>query len=141
MVRLIKKTVLATSIAVLPFMATGEVLTYTENTNSNNELAVGYPLPVPVDSMTPVNGFRSYDFLKSHHEAMALTNAEMTSVQVGTTHNGREIIAYRFGDADTTDLDGLNEPAFLVNGTIHAREWQSPEVVTELIEQIIERKG
>ncbi len=141
MVRLIKKTVLASSIALLPFAASGEVLTYTENTNSNTELAVGYPLPVPVDSMTAVSGFRSYEFLKSHHQALALANAEMTSVQVGTTHNGREIIAYRFGDDNNTDLDGVTEPAFLVNGTIHAREWQSPEVVTELMEQIIERKS
>ena len=141
MVRLIKKAALAVSVAVLPFAVSSEVLTYTENTNSNTELAVGYPLPVPVDSMTAVSGFRSYDFLKSHHEALALANAEMSSIQVGSTRNGREIIAYQFGDADAVDADGLNEPAFLVNGTIHAREWQSPEVVTELIEQIIERKA
>ncbi|NVJ64901.1 MAG: GlyGly-CTERM sorting domain-containing protein [Gammaproteobacteria bacterium] len=141
MVRLIKKAALAVSVALLPFAVSSEVLTYTENTNSNTELAVGYPLPVPVDSMTAVSGFRSYDFLKSHHEALALANAEMSSIQVGSTRNGREIIAYQFGDADAIDADGLNEPAFLVNGTIHAREWQSPEVVTELIEQIIERKA
>ncbi len=141
MVGLIKKTAIATSIALIPFVASSEVLTYTENTNSNTELAIGYPLPIPVDSMTAVNGFRSYDFLKSHHEALALANAEMRSVTIGTTHNGRDIIAYQFGDSDNIDTDGLIEPAFLVNGTIHAREWQSPEVVTELMEQIIERKN
>ncbi len=145
MVRLIKRSIVTISVVAVLAMAgltaNAEVLTYTENTNSANEMALGYPVPVPVDSMTAINGFRSYNFLKSHHEALALTHAEMTSIKVGTTHNGRDILAYQFGDANNTDVDGLVEPAFLVNGTIHAREWQSPEVVTELIEQIIERKA
>ncbi|MRX28733.1 M14 family zinc carboxypeptidase [Kangiella sp. HZ709] len=140
MVKIIKKSAIACLAALLPFSVSSEVLTYTENTNSNTQIAFGYPLPIPIDSMTAVNGFRSYEFLKAHHESLAMLNPEMTSIQVGTTHNNREIIAYQFGDANNVDSDGLIEPAFLINGTIHAREWQSPEVVTELIEQILERK-
>ncbi|WP_251358976.1 M14 family zinc carboxypeptidase [Kangiella sp. TOML190] len=139
--KIIQKSLLALSTALLPFAASSEVLTYTESTNSNTEMAIGYPVPIPVDSMMAINGFRSYDSLKAHHQGLALLHPEMSSIKVGDTANGREILAYQFGDTNNTDADGLTEPAFLVNGTIHAREWQSPEVVTELIEQLMERKA
>jgi hypothetical protein len=117
-----------------------EVLSYTENTNSSNQLAIGYPVPIPVDSLTGVDGFRTYDSLHSQHQALAVTHPEVRSSVVGKTHNDRDIYAYRFGDSDNQTNDGRPEPAFLVNGTIHAREWQSPEVVTELMEQLTEKK-
>ncbi len=118
-----------------------EVLSYTENTNSSNQLAIGYPVPIPVDSLTGVDGFRTYDSLHSQHQALAVTHPEVRSSVVGQTHNNRDIYAYRFGDSDNQTNDGRTEPAFLVNGTIHAREWQSPEVVTELMEQLTEKKN
>ncbi|MCG8432783.1 MAG: hypothetical protein MJA83_01980 [Gammaproteobacteria bacterium] len=117
-----------------------EILTYTENTDSANQGSLGYPVPIPVASLTAVDGFRAYDELKAQHEALALANEQMRSIKTGDTLNGREILTYQFGDSDTTTFEGFTEPAFLINGTIHAREWQSPEVVTELIEQLIEQQ-
>lgn len=122
------------------FNVNAEVLNYTENTNSNNQLAIGYPVPIPVDSLTGVDGFRTYDSLHSQHQALALSNEQIRSSVIGTTRNNRDIYVYRFGDSDNQTLDGQTEPAFLINGTIHAREWQSPEVVTELMEQLAEGK-
>ncbi|GAA0202759.1 hypothetical protein GCM10009123_07500 [Kangiella japonica] len=129
------------ALIMAPSSGQTEVLNYTENTNSSNQLAIGYPVPVPVDSLTAVDGFRSYDSLHSQHQSLAVTHAEIRSSVVGQTHNGRDIYAYRFGDSDNLTNTGLTEPAFLVNGTIHAREWQSPEVVTELMEQLAEKKA
>ena len=127
--------------ALFSSVATAEVLNYTENTNSSNQLAIGYPLPIPVDSLTAVDGFRTYDSLHSQHQALAISNAEVRSSVVGQTHANRDIYAYRFSDTNSQTLDGQSEPAFLINGTIHAREWQSPEVVTELMEQLVENKN
>ena len=50
----------------------GVVLTYTENDNSGNNVALGYPVPVPVDSLTAVDGFRSYDSLHAQHQFLSL---------------------------------------------------------------------
>ncbi|WP_223671154.1 M14 family zinc carboxypeptidase [Kangiella shandongensis] len=121
--------------------ASAEVLTYTENTNSSNELAIGYPVPEPINSLAAVDGFRSYDSLHSQHQSLAINHAEVRSSIVGQTHNNRDIFAYRFGDGDTQTIGGQREPAFLINGGIHAREWQSPEAVTELMEQLVEGKN
>jgi hypothetical protein len=38
------------------------------------------------------------------------------------------------GDDDLLTIDGLPESATLTNGGIHAREWQTPEVVTGILE-------
>ena len=122
-------------------VASGEVLNYTENSSSSNQLAIGYPVPTPIDSLTAVDGFRTYDSLHSQHQSLAITHAEVRSSVIGQTHNNRDIYVYRFGDSDNQTNDGLTESAFLINGTIHAREWQSPEVVTELMEQLTEKKS
>ena len=53
---------------------------------------------------------------------------------VGLTRTGRTIWAYRLGDDDLLTVEGLPEPATLTNGGIHAREWQSPETVTGIME-------
>lgn len=118
-----------------------QILTYTENTNSDTELAVGYPIPVPVDSLTQVDGFRLYNSLFAQHQSLWLNNAEVSGSVVGTTHRGREIWAYVLGDADAITVDGEPEPAVLINGGIHAREWASPEVVTALYETLVENKS
>jgi hypothetical protein len=104
---------------------------------SGGGLVLGYPVPQPIESQTPVAGFRSYASLHARHQALALQNADMEAIQVGQTFNGRPIWAYRLSDPDGLTIDGENEPAFLINGGIHAREWQSPEVTTAIIEQLI----
>ena len=136
-----KKSLLIALGCSLSLSVSSETLFYTENTNSSSQMALGYPVPIPVDSMTPVDGFRSYASLHAQHQALAMLHPEMQSHIVGQTSNGRNIFAYTFGDTDNQTFESLSEPAFLINGTIHAREWQSPEVVTELIEQLMEQKN
>ena len=119
-----------------------QILSYTESTNSDTELALGYPVPVPVDSLTAVAGFRRYASLHAQHQDLLFNNADVVTGQVvGTTRQGRDIWAYRIGDPDTVSANGRTEAAVLINGGIHAREWQSPEVVTELFEQLVEGKN
>jgi len=59
---------------------------------------------------------------------------------IGQTVNGRDIWAYSLSDSDATTLDGSLEGAALLNGGIHAREWQSPEAMTGLFEYMAENQ-
>lgn len=101
-----------------------------------DKIALGYPVPIPVDTPLPFDGFRTYAGLHARHEDLAATTPWVHQVQVGTTHMGRTIWAYRLGDEDHLTVEGLPEPATLTNGGIHAREWQSPETVTGILELI-----
>ena len=128
---------------VNPFEAgCGDVmLTYTESDNTGNNVALGYPVPIPVDSLTPVAGFRTYDSLFARHQSLLMDHDEVHGEIVGRTVADREIWAYRLGDLDTTTAEGFSEGAVLVNGGIHAREWQTPEAVTGLMEAMVEGKA
>ncbi|MDZ4814574.1 MAG: M14 family zinc carboxypeptidase [Pseudomonadota bacterium] len=107
----------------------------TTATNANdNLLALGYAVPIPVDTPLPFDGFRSYSGLHTRHQDLVGTTELAHAHVVGTTRAGRSVWAYRLGDADRTTVWGLPEPATLTNGGIHAREWQSPEVVTGVME-------
>ena len=106
-----------------------------------NNVALGYPVPIPVDSLTPVDGFRTYDSLFARHQSLLMDHDEVHGEIVGRTAADREIWAYRLGDLDTTTAEGFAEGAVLVNGGIHAREWQTPEAVTGLMEAIVEGKA
>ncbi len=99
-----------------------------------DEIALGYPVPIPVDTSTPFDGFRTYAGLHMRHQDLAATTPWVHPEAIGSTRSGRTIWAYRLGDADLKTVDGLPEPATLTNGGIHAREWQSPEVVTGILE-------
>jgi len=100
------------------------------------KIALGYPVPIPVDTPEPFDGFRTYAGLHMRHQDLAVTTPYVHPEQVGVTHHGRTIWAYRLGDDDLLTVDGLPEPATLTNGGIHAREWQTPEVVTGILELI-----
>jgi hypothetical protein len=102
--------------------------------DDNSKIALGYPLPVPVDTPLPFDGFRSYAGLHMRHQDLALTTPWVQPVEVGATQQGRPIWLYRLGDADLETAYGFPEHAMLTNGGIHAREWQSPEVATGIIE-------
>jgi hypothetical protein len=117
------------------------MLTYTESDNTGSNVAIGYPVPVPVDSLTPVAGFRTWDSLHARHQALDATFEFVTGTVVGRTISGREIWAYVIGDADQLTADGRPEPAVLLNGGIHAREWQSPEAVTGVFERLVDMAG
>jgi hypothetical protein len=117
------------------------VFTYTENDNLGTDIALGYPPPVPVASMTAVAGFREYDSLFAQHQALLTLNDEVEGEVVGQTLAGHDIWAYAVGDADATTAEGFPEAAVLVNGGIHAREWQTPEAVTALFETLVAEKA
>ena len=99
-----------------------------------DRIALGYPVPIPVDTPLPFDGFRSYSGLHARHQDLANTTDWAHAVELGQTRMGRTIWAYQLGDEDRTTAYGLPEHAMLTNGGIHAREWQSPEVATGIIE-------
>ncbi len=102
--------------------------------SASNEIALGYPVPIPVDTPLPFDGFRTYAGLNMRHQDLAVSTDYVHPEQIGTTFAGRPIWAYRLGDDDKLTIDGLPEPATLTNGGTHAREWQTPEVVTGILE-------
>ena len=99
-----------------------------------NKIALGYPVPIPVDTPLPFDGFRTYAGLHMRHQDLVASTPWVHPEQIGLTRHGRTIWAYRLGDDDLLTIDGLPEPATLTNGGIHAREWQSPETVTGIME-------
>jgi hypothetical protein len=103
---------------------------YTENDNSGNNIALGYSVPLPIDSLTPVDGFRSYNSLDLRHKQLAEQASWLTSLNLGVTFNNLTIWGYQISDNDNTTVSGAIEGSALINGGIHAREWQSPEAVT-----------
>lgn len=112
----------------------------TNTTRNDDFLALGYPVPIPVETPLPFDGFRSYAGLHMRHQDLVATTGLAQAHTIGSTRAGRTIWAYRIGDADTTTVWGLPEPATLTNGGIHAREWQSPEAVTGIME-LLTAKG
>jgi len=128
------------SLAILLFSSSqinAQVLTeWVENktTFENDKIALGYPVPIPVDTPLPFDGFRTYAGLHMRHQDLVASTPWVHQERVGQTRNGRIIYAYRLGDDDLLTVDGLPEPAMLTNGGIHAREWQTPEVVTGIME-------
>jgi hypothetical protein len=116
------------------------VYTYTQSEDAGTNIALGFTPPVPVDSLTPVDGFRTYATLHARHQALMNAHDEVAGQVVGDTVAGRSIWAYIVGDADAATADGLPEAAVMVNGGIHAREWQTPEAATAVLETLADRK-
>lgn len=112
------------------------IFTYTELFQGVNQIALGYPVPVPVDSLTPIDGFRNYSSLKARHQQMATDADFIQGHIIGQTIEGEDIWMYTVSDSDDDTLSGAVEASTLINGGIHAREWQSPEAVTGFIEQL-----
>lgn len=118
--------------------AAAQLLTYTENETGERQFALGYPVPLPQASQTAGDGFRAYPSLTARLQDLALTHEDLRADLVGRTAAGREIWAYRAGDADSLSRDGRAEAAVLQNGGIHAREWASPEVVAGIVERLMQ---
>ena len=102
--------------------------------SDNTKIALGYPVPIPVDTPLPFAGFRTYAGLHARHQDLAATTDRVHAMEIGRTRNSRPIWLYQLGDANRETVRGLPEQAMLTNGGIHAREWQSPEVATGIIE-------
>ncbi|MES0873966.1 M14 family zinc carboxypeptidase [Sinimarinibacterium thermocellulolyticum] len=115
------------------------VLVLTEDEFGENRVPLGYPVPTVRDDPQPGDGFRSYAALQTRLAMLAAGNPDLRSNLVGRSREQRDIVAWTLGDADDTTPTGTPESAALINGTIHAREWASPEVVVGLIERFAER--
>jgi len=102
--------------------------------NDTASIALGYPVPLPIDTPLPFDGFRSYAGLHARHQDLAIITPWVHPVALGETHQGRTIWLYQLGDPDLVTASGTAEHAMVTNGGIHAREWQSPEVSTGIIE-------
>jgi len=112
------------------------IQTYTQTQTGANLRPLGYRVPIPVQSLTPVDGFRTYDSLNARLQALALESADVAAHQVGTTLGGRPMWAYVVSSEGSTDAEGRAKPAFFINATTHAREWAVPEVSVGLIEHM-----
>ncbi len=105
-------------------------------TEQNGTLGLGYPVPIPVDTSEPFDGFRTYAGLHSKHQQITAENPNITAHIIGQTLSGHDIWAYRLSDEDGLTRYGIPEGGMLINGGIHAREWQSPETTTAIMELI-----
>ena len=110
-------------------------------TEGPGRLGLGYPVPVPVDTPLPFDGFRSYAGLHARHQDLDIMHDSVSSTIVGQTRKGRDIWAYRLGRGGNQTFEGLPRGALQFTGGIHAREWQSPEAVTGLMELLAEEQG
>ena len=103
-------------------------------TEENSTLGLGYPVPIPVDTPVPFDGFRTYAGLFAKHQMIEVENDYVTGHIIGETVNERDIWAYVLSDENNYTKYGVKEGVMMVNGNIHAREWQSPEVLTGIME-------
>lgn len=132
------RVVLAACFALAAFGAPAQTLsTYTQTETGPNRLPYGLPVPEPVDSLTPVDGFRRYQSLDARLQGLALDSTDLSAHDVGRTTNARPLWAYVVGDEDGVDVEGRPEAAFFINATTHAREWAAPEVSTGTIERLL----
>lgn len=113
------------------------VQTYTENQTGNDLRPLGYPVPQPIASLTPVAGFRQYTSLQARLLALADESPVLSAHDVGRTANNRTVWAYVVGSAGDADVEGRSKPAFFINASTHAREWAAPEVSTYLVERMV----
>ena len=109
---------------------------YTNTETGSLSIPLGFDVPIPIDSLTPVTGFRSYDSLNLRHQQLSLSSEFFTQQQVGQTYRQLPIWAYEVGDADNLTQSGESEASALINGGIHAREWQTPEALTGYMEYL-----
>ena len=102
---------------------------YSENQSSEDRIALGFPVPEPVASSTPLAGFRRYDSLIGALSLKALQRDDFERREIGRSQKDRPIYAFRFG---------LSERAVMLQvGGLHAREWASPEAVAGIAEALL----
>ena len=136
----LKPALLGFALLTASSLLRAEILTYTHlDSTCSGCRPLGYPVPLPAESLSPGAYFRSYDRLQDHLSALALAQPDIQRVEIGQSVADRPIYAYLLGDPDSTTTEGLiPEAAVLQNGGIHAREWGTPELVAGIIEQLAE---
>ena len=136
-----KKTInaLLAALGSIPLLAPvleAAEFTYTESDSSGSNIALGYPAPEPQATTEAGAWFREYAYMHAVHQSLALDHDFISAHVVGETWKNADIWAYRFGDADDITVDGTPEGSVLINGGIHAREWQAQEATTGLMEYL-----
>lgn len=127
---------LAALTAASPTLAQ-RVISYTESAGGANSIVYGLPVPTPIDSLTPVDGFRSYAALEARLQALALASDDLSAHDIGRSANGRVQWAYVASSENALDVDGRPKAAFFINATTHAREWGAPEVAAGTLERLV----
>jgi hypothetical protein len=127
--------------AMMAFTANAaDVFTYTKDQTDSFNIPLGYTVPIPVDSLSAIDGFRTYSSLNARHQQL-VSEADFIKGQIiGQTFKGENIWAYTISDSDGETKSGAREATTLINGGIHAREWQSPEAVTGFMETLFEQR-
>ena len=120
--------------------AMAQVFTYTELIRSENQIPLGYPVPVPVNSLLPIDGYRTYNSLDMRHQQLTDLSPFIQRVQLGQTIENRPIWSYLISNSDQQTVSGASKGSAVINGGIHAREWQSPEAVTGFIETLFDQQ-
>ena len=128
---------LACAVGIAGTAAAQQIRTYTQTETGPTLLTYGLPVPRPIESLTPVDGFRSYASLDARLQGLALSSDDLSAHDIGRTFAGRPHWAYVVSDADGIDVEGRPEAAFFINATTHAREWGAPEVSTGTIERLV----
>lgn len=136
-----KRTLWLASSLLLPASATASIINYVQSGNCANCVSIGVPVPQPVESQTPVTGFRSYGSLIAGLQDFGATTDLMQFDPVGTTPGSEDIWAFRLGDDDASTADGRAEPSVLVSGAIHAREWAAPEIAAAYAERLLANRS
>ena len=118
-----------------------QLRTYTQSETGPQFLTYGLPVPIPIDSLTPVDGFRTHAGVQARLQDLALHSADLAAHDVGRTLADRTIWAYVASDEDASDVEGRPEAAFFINASTHAREWAAPEVSTGTLEHLMAGAG
>ncbi len=129
---------LALLVLLVPHVVLAQrVISYAEQGSGPSILSLGYPVPLPIASTEPVDGFRDYTSLMARLHGLALDSDDLHAVAAGQTRANRSIWAFVASSPGDLDRDGRAKPAFFLNGTTHAREWGVPELAAATIEHLM----
>lgn len=88
------------------------------------------------------NVWRSYDEPGGYHDILTTTARKYPGVtklvKLGTTYQGRDILALKMTQGARGQKDG-SRPAAIFSATQHAREWIAPEVTRRLMDTYLQR--
>lgn len=104
-----------------------------------DEFKLGYAVPVPQNDPDPgMNKYRTYSAILARLGQLEKSpNGIVTRFSIGKSRLDQDVWALKITAPQATRDDGSPKPAVLLNGTIHPREWISPETVLRIAENLI----